>query len=51
MIGRLKERFKSGGYNVYPREIEQVLEAHPDVAMAAVIGVADHSTRKWAMHS
>ena len=41
LIGRLKEMFKSGGYNVYPREIEQVLEAHPDVAMAAVIGVAD----------
>ncbi len=41
LIGRLKEMFKSGGYNVYPREIEQVLESHPDVAMAAVIGVAD----------
>ncbi len=41
LIGRLKEMFKSGGYNVYPREIEQVLETHPDVAMAAVIGVAD----------
>lgn len=39
--GRLKEMFKSGGYNVYPREIETVLESHPDVAMAAVIGVAD----------
>lgn len=41
LIGRLKEMFKSGGYNVYPREIEIVLESHPDVAMAAVIGVAD----------
>lgn len=41
LIGRLTEMFKSGGYNVYPREIELVLEAHPDVAMAAVIGVAD----------
>lgn len=41
LIGRLKEMFKSGGYNVYPREIEQVLESHPDVAMAAVIGVPD----------
>ena len=41
LIGRLKEMFKSGGYNVYPREIEQVLEAHPDVAMAAVIGMPD----------
>lgn len=41
LIGRLKEMFKSGGYNVYPREIEQVIETHPDVAMAAVIGVPD----------
>jgi acyl-CoA synthetase (AMP-forming)/AMP-acid ligase II len=41
LIGRLKEMYKSGGYNVYPREIEQVLEGHPDVAMAAVIGVPD----------
>jgi acyl-CoA synthetase (AMP-forming)/AMP-acid ligase II len=41
LIGRLKEMFKSGGYNVYPREVEQVLEAHPDVALAAVIGVPD----------
>ncbi|MEZ4586074.1 MAG: AMP-binding protein [Gemmatimonadales bacterium] len=41
LIGRLKEMFKSGGYNVYPREIEQVLESHPAVAGAAVIGVSD----------
>ena len=41
LIGRLKEMFKSGGYNVYPREIEIVLESHPDVAMAAVIGMPD----------
>jgi long-chain acyl-CoA synthetase len=30
-----------GGYNVYPREIEEVLYEHPAVAEAAVIGVAD----------
>ena len=41
LIGRLKEMFKSGGYNVYPREIEIALEAHPAVRLAAVIGVAD----------
>jgi acyl-CoA synthetase (AMP-forming)/AMP-acid ligase II len=41
IVGRLKEMYKSGGYNVYPREIETVLEAHPDVAISAVVPVAD----------
>ena len=41
IVGRLKEMFKSGGYNVYPREIEAVLEAHPAVAIAAVVSVPD----------
>lgn len=40
-VGRIVEMFKSGGYNVYPREVELALEAHPDVAAAAVIGVPD----------
>ena len=39
--GRLRDMFKSGGYNVYPREIEAVLEALPGVRMAAVVGVPD----------
>lgn len=41
-IGRSSEMFKSGGYNVYPREVELALEAHPDVAASAVIGMPDH---------
>ncbi len=41
LVGRLKEMFKSGGYNVYPREIEQVLESVPGVGMAAVVSVPD----------
>ena len=41
LVGRLSEMFKSGGYNVYPREIELTLEQLPAVAMAAVIGVPD----------
>lgn len=41
LVGRIKEMYKSGGYNVYPREIEVILEQHPDVLMAAVIAVDD----------
>jgi len=41
IVGRLKEMYKSGGYNIYPREIEIVLESHPAVALAAVVSVPD----------
>lgn len=41
LVGRAKEMFKSGGYNVYPREIELCLEAHPAVLLTAVVGVPD----------
>ncbi|HWE99314.1 MAG TPA: AMP-binding protein [Caulobacteraceae bacterium] len=41
LSGRKADMFKSGGFNVYPREIELALEEHPDVAYAAVIAVAD----------
>jgi fatty-acyl-CoA synthase len=39
--GRLNDMFISGGENVYPAEIEAVLHEHPQVADAAVVGVAD----------
>jgi fatty-acyl-CoA synthase len=42
--GRLKEMYKSGGENVYPAEVEAILQEHPAVAHAAVIGVLDP---KW----
>ena len=42
-VGRLKEMFKSGGYNVYPVEIEQAICEHPAVALAAVVPM-DHPT-------
>ncbi len=41
ILDRKKEMLKCHGMNVYPREIEQVLYAHPAVKDAAVIGVAD----------
>lgn len=41
IVGRRSEMFKAGGENVFPREIEEALEHHPDVALAAVIGVPD----------
>jgi acyl-CoA synthetase (AMP-forming)/AMP-acid ligase II len=39
--GRTKEMIITGGLNVYPREVEIALEAHPAVAEAAVAGVPD----------
>jgi len=37
--GRLKELIISGGFNVYPREVELVLETHPSVEEVAVAGI------------
>lgn len=41
LVGRYKEMYINGGYNVYPLEVENILAQHPAVAMAAVIGVPD----------
>ena len=41
--GRLKEMIKTGGVNVAPREVEQVLLQHPDIVQAYVVGVPDRS--------
>jgi long-chain acyl-CoA synthetase len=41
IVDRKKELIIRGGFNVYPREVEEVLYAHPAVAEAAVIGVPD----------
>jgi long-chain acyl-CoA synthetase len=40
LVDRIKELILVSGFNVYPREVEQVLETHPDVHEVAVIGVA-----------
>jgi len=39
IVGRNKDLIISGGYNIYPKEIEQVLDAQPGVLESAVIGV------------
>jgi long-chain acyl-CoA synthetase len=39
LVDRVRELILVSGFNVYPREVEDVLAAHPDVAEAAVIGV------------
>lgn len=38
---RMKDLFISGGFNVYPAEVEKLLAAHPAVAMVAVVGMPD----------
>jgi long-chain acyl-CoA synthetase len=39
VVDRKKDMIIRGGFNVYPRELEEVLLTHPDVSLAAVIGV------------
>ncbi|MEG0471866.1 MAG: AMP-binding protein, partial [Solibacillus sp.] len=39
IVDRKKDMVLSGGYNVYPREVEEVLYEHPDIIEAAVIGI------------
>jgi fatty-acyl-CoA synthase len=44
IVDRIKDMIISGGENIYPAEIEDLLLAHPDIAECAVIGVPDD---KW----
>ena len=41
LAGRKSDMFKSGGENVFPREVEKVIESHPSVMAVAVVGVPD----------
>ena len=40
-IGRTDDMFVSGGENIYPADVERMLERHPDVAQAAVVPIDD----------
>ena len=42
IVDRVKDMIIRGGFNVYPREVEEVLMSHPAVSLAAVIGVPDN---------
>jgi fatty-acyl-CoA synthase len=44
IVDRKKDMYKSGGENIYPVEIENVLYSHPKIAEVAVVGVPD---KKW----
>ncbi|MFZ1993766.1 MAG: long-chain fatty acid--CoA ligase [Solirubrobacteraceae bacterium] len=41
VVGRLKDMIIRGGFNVYPREVEDLMHEHPAVRSAAVIGIPD----------
>ncbi|MEJ7629609.1 MAG: long-chain fatty acid--CoA ligase [Nocardioidaceae bacterium] len=43
IVDRAKDMIVRGGFNVYPREVEEVLMTHPDVSLAAVVGVPHES--------
>lgn len=43
IVDRKKDMINVGGFNVYPREIEEVLYDHPDIVEAGVIGVPDEN--------
>ena len=41
IVDRKKDMILRGGYNVYPRELEEIIITHPKISLCAVIGVAD----------
>ncbi|KHT65428.1 acyl-CoA synthetase [Photobacterium gaetbulicola] len=50
IVDRIKEMIVRGGYNVYPREVEEILMAHEAVAMVAVVGLP-HAVHGEEIHA
>jgi acyl-CoA synthetase (AMP-forming)/AMP-acid ligase II len=44
IVDRKRDMIISGGYNIYSREVEQVIQSHPMVKEVAVVGVPDEVT-------
>ena len=55
IVDRIKDMIVSGGFNIYPVEIEKVIQGHPAVLDCIVIGVPDESgarpSRPWCSSS
>ena len=51
IVDRAKDMIIRGGFNVYPREIEEVLLTHPAVSLAAVVGVPHEGTARRSRRS
>ena len=51
IVDRKKDLIIRGGYNVYPREVEEVLHRHPAVAQAAVVGIPHPPTARMSRPS
>src|SRR5919201_4095267 len=53
IVDRLKDMIKTSGYQVWPREIEEVLAAHPAIAEVGVAGIPDRAkgeaVKAWAV--
>ncbi|MCL6634234.1 MAG: long-chain fatty acid--CoA ligase [Peptococcaceae bacterium] len=47
IVGRKKDMIISGGFNVYPRDVEEVLYEHPKITEAVVLGSGDLNRSEW----
>ena len=48
IVDRKKDLIKTSGFQVWPREIEEVLASHPAVSEVGVAGIAGRSQRRWS---